>query len=60
MRLRDIFRRTRPAPPAPRIDPHEARIIAAWGLTEHQWAALTAQERANHRTLYTKAPRYTP
>lgn len=58
MRLPRIFRR-RPRVVITQLDPHEARVISAWGFTEAQWDALTAQERANHRTLYTKAPRYT-
>jgi hypothetical protein len=52
------FRRARPTPP-PRLDPHEARIISAWGLTEAEWDALTGLGRAYLRTNYTKAPRYT-
>jgi len=52
-----IFRRTRPQP-LRRLDPHEARIISAHGLTEAQWQALTPQQRADRRANYTKASRY--
>lgn len=52
-----LFRRTRPTPP-PRVDPQEAKVIAAHGHTEESWAALTHQERADARDTYTKAPRY--
>ena len=58
MNLRRWFRRTRPTLAPPQLDPHEARVASAWNHTEQSWAALTAQERANLRTLYTKAPRY--
>ena len=59
MRLRDIFRRTRPTPPTPRLDPHEAKVISAWGFTETQWSALDNPQRAYFRTNYLKAPRHT-
>ena len=58
MNLRNLFRRTRPTPPPQRLDPHEALVASAWNHTEQSWRALTAQERANKRTNYTKAPRY--
>lgn len=58
MNLRRIFRRTRPSPVPQQLDPHEARVMSAWGLDAEEWASLTATERARLRTLYTKAPRY--
>ena len=60
MNLRRIFRRTRPTPaPATSAHAHDIRVMAACGLDEEEWASLTATERANLRTLHTKAPRYT-
>lgn len=59
MRLPRFLRRTRPTPPAHRLDPHEARVIAAWGFTEPEWSALSNNQRAYFRTNYTKAPRRT-
>jgi len=52
-----LFRRTRPTP-APRLDPHEAKVIAAHKHTEASWHALTNQERADLRATYTQAERY--
>ena len=57
MSIRDIFRRTRPTPPAHRLDPHEALVISAWGFTPAQWSALDNPQRAYFRTNYLKAPR---
>lgn len=59
MNLRHIFGRARPIPAPPRLDPHEARVIAAWGFTPAQWSALDNTQRAYFRTNYTKAPRRT-
>ena len=56
--MRTLFRRTRPTPPPPRLDPQEAKVIAAHGHTPQSWAALTPKERADARDTYTKAPRY--
>ena len=59
MNLRNIFRRTRPTPAPPRMDPHEALVLSAWGFTPAQWSALTNPQRAYFRKNYTKAPRRT-
>lgn len=60
MRLPRWFRRTRPTPPPPpRMDPHEAIVLSAWGFTPAQWSALDNTQRAYFRTNYTKAPRRT-
>jgi len=59
MILPRIFRRTRPTPPAPRLDLHEVKVISAWNFTEAQWSALDNPQRAYFRTNYTKAPRRT-
>jgi hypothetical protein len=58
MNLPRIFRRTRPAP-KPRLDPHEARVISAWGFTEQEWHELNNPARAYFRSNYTKADGYT-
>ena len=52
-----LFRRTRPAPQH-RLDPHEAKVIAAHKHTEASWHALTDHERADLRATYTQAERY--
>lgn len=57
MRLPRIFRRPTPTPA--RMDPQEAKVIAAWGFTEAEWLAREDWERAIFRDRYTKAPRYT-
>ena len=54
MNLRNIFRRNRPTPPPTPLHPHEAKVIAAWGFTEYEWAKVSHLDRAFYRANYTK------
>ena len=69
MNLPRIFRRTRPTPDMTEANKaaisaeyrarlHEIEIMDAWNIDPAKWSALTAQKRADYRTLYTKAPGY--
>lgn len=40
------------------LDPQEARVISAWGLTLAKWKSLTEVERAKLRFDYLQAPGY--
>ena len=54
------FRR-RPRP-APKIDTKylaDMLTLAAWGLSRLDWADMTDQQRAWHRSNITKAPHFT-
>lgn len=44
--------------PAPSIE--DVRAASAWGLTPHEWAALTDKQRSEYRANITAAPRFIP